>query len=145
MPRSNRWRDDAGNASLEFVSAGVLLLVPLVYLVVALSAIQAAAFAAEGAARQATRAYVLSTTVESGTEAVTRAVEFALADHDVEPDSVDVRITCTPTACLTPRGYVTVTVDLVVRLPLVPTIGSLAEVPIRAASTQQVSRFFGTG
>lgn len=145
MRRSNRWTDDAGNASLEFVTAGVLLLVPLVYLVVAVAAIQAAAFAAEGAARQAARAYVLSDSGEAGTQAVTRAVEFALADHDVEPTSVRADITCSPTPCHTPQGYVTVTVDLVVRLPLVPTIGSLAEVPIRAASTQQVSRFWGTG
>lgn len=145
MPHSSRWRDDAGNASLEFVTAGVLLLVPLVYLVVALSVIQAAAFAAEGAARQGARAYALSATAESGTEAVTRAVEFALADHDVEPTAVDVNITCNPTVCHTPQGFVTVSVNLVVRLPLIPAIGSLAEVPIQAASTQQVSRFWATG
>lgn len=144
MPRSNPWADDAGDASLEFVTAGVLLLVPLVYLVVALSVIQAAAFAAEGAARQGARAYVLS---DTGEQAVTRAVEFALADHSVDAASVNVEIACSPapTACHTPQGYVTVTVDLVVRLPLVPAIGSLAEVPIQAASTQQVSRFWGTG
>lgn len=58
MRRSRRWvellrrlaADDSGSASLEFVTVGLLLLVPTVYLVVALSALESASFGVEGAA-----------------------------------------------------------------------------------------------
>jgi hypothetical protein len=47
MQSSRRWTDrvvaDDGSASLEFITAGLLLLVPLVYLVLTLSALQTAA------------------------------------------------------------------------------------------------------
>ena len=64
MPRSRRWIEaEDGSASLEFITAGMLLLLPLVYLVLTMAAIQAGAFAVEGAARQAARVYVQSGTV----------------------------------------------------------------------------------
>ena len=50
----------SGSASLEFITVGVLLLVPTVYLVLALSALESASFGVEGAARQATRVFVQS-------------------------------------------------------------------------------------
>ena len=47
MPRSRRSTDlltgERGSASLEFLTVGMILLVPLVYLVLAVAAIQAAA------------------------------------------------------------------------------------------------------
>jgi len=64
MPPSRRWtdrvravvRDDSGSASLEFVTVGLsAAAVPIVYLVLALSALESASFGVEGAARQATR------------------------------------------------------------------------------------------
>jgi hypothetical protein len=61
------WRDDTGTASLEFITAGLVLLVPLVYLVLTMSAIQGGALAVEGASRQAARVFVASSTVEEGT------------------------------------------------------------------------------
>ena len=148
MPRSNRMSSDAGTASLEFIVAGVLLLVPLVYLVLTIGEIQAAALAAEGGARQAARLFVLAPTADDGRAVVETAVEFALADHGVDASSIDVRITCTPVLaeCHTPRGFVTVAVALEVPLPLVPPMfgGELA-VPIGASTTQQVSRFWSAG
>ncbi|RII97030.1 hypothetical protein DZF97_17400, partial [Clavibacter nebraskensis] len=62
----NAWADDRGSAVLEFITAGVLLLVPLVYLVLAMSAIQGAALGTEGAARQAARVYVRADDDASG-------------------------------------------------------------------------------
>jgi hypothetical protein len=145
MPRLNQLSSDAGTASLEFIVAGVLLLVPLVYLVLTIAQIQAAALAAEGGARQAARLFVLAPTAEDGRAAVETAVEFALADHGVDASSIDVRITCTPVPaeCHTPRGFVTVAVALEVPLPLLPPVfgGELA-VPLEASTTQQVSRFW---
>jgi len=150
MRRSNRLSSEVGTASLEFIVAGVLLLVPLVYLVVALSVIQSAALAVEGAARQAARVFVVAPTAEEGRASVETAVEFALADHGVDPSAVLVDITCAPhpDACHTRRGFVTVTVGVEVPLPLVPSaLGGTfpVAVPVEARTTQQVSRFWGAG
>ncbi|MDQ1574531.1 MAG: hypothetical protein QOH44_2090, partial [Actinomycetota bacterium] len=40
--------DDGGSAALEFITAGLLLLVPLVYLILAMAAIQGGALSVEG-------------------------------------------------------------------------------------------------
>ncbi len=148
MLRSSRPPSDAGTASLEFIVAGLLLLVPLVYLVLTIGQIQAAALAAEGGARQAARLFVLASTADDGRAAVETAVEFALADHGVDASSVDVRITCipVPAECHTPRGFVTVAVALELPLPLLPPMfGGELSVPIHASTTQQVSRFWRAG
>ncbi|MCU1580194.1 MAG: hypothetical protein JWP19_2398 [Rhodoglobus sp.] len=150
MRRSKRWTDDGGSASLEFVTAGMILLIPLVYLVLTMAAIQAGAMAAEGAARQAARVFVQSGNLASAQASAARAVEFALTDHGVDPDSATIAVTCRPNpgACLTRRGFVTVAVDFSVPLPLAPTVltgGFPLSIPVHATATQQVSRFWGSG
>jgi hypothetical protein len=156
MPRSRLWtelaergRDDEGSASLEFITAGMILLLPLVYLVLTLSSVQAGSFAVEGAARQAARVFVQSPTVGSAAAGANRAIEFALADYGLEPDDFAVVISCSPnpSACLTRQGFVTVSVTTSVSLPLVPDVLDLNQplsVPLSATATQQVSRFWGS-
>ncbi len=51
---------DEGSAVVEFVGLVVVLLVPLVYLVLVVGRLEAATFAAEGAAREAARVFVAS-------------------------------------------------------------------------------------
>ena len=150
MLRSRRWTDDDGSASLEFVTAGMILLVPIVYLVLTMSAIQAGALAVEGAARQAVRVFVQAEDAGSAQAAAIRAVEFALADHGIESSAASVAVTCSPRpgACLTRQGFVTVTVSVAVPLPLAPPAlqGSFPlGIPLGATATQQVSRFWGSG
>lgn len=150
MRRSKPWADDTGSASLEFVTAGMILLVPLVYLVLTMSAIQAGAFAAEGGARQAARVFVQSSSLAPAQSGARRAVEFALADYGIDPDTVSIRVDCSPKpqTCLTRQGFVTVSIDLSVPLPLLPPIltGDFPlAVPLHATATQQVSRFWGFG
>ena len=138
--------DDEGSASLEFITAGLLLLLPLVYLVLTLSAIQAGAFAVEGAARQAARVYVQGENAAAADAAAARAIEFALADYGLESAPVDVSVSCTESPCLTRRGFVTVTVATSVPLPLVPpvlTLDTPLSIPVSSTATQQVSRFWG--
>lgn len=150
MPRSKSWTDETGSAALEFVTLGMVLLVPMVYLVLTMAAIQGGALAAEGAARQAARVYVESGTPSEAQAAALRALEVALADHGIESPDAALSISCTPRpdACLTRRGLVTVTVDLTVPLPLVPaalTGDFPLAVPLSATATQQVSRFWSGG
>ena len=149
MQRSRRWTDDDGSASLEFITAGLVLLLPLVYLVLTMSSIQAGAFAVEGAARQAARVYVQSPNVAAANAAASRAVEFALADYGLDADAVTVSVSCrpSPSQCLQRRGFVTVVVTTTVTLPLVPPVLDLdvpLSVPISSTATQQVSRFWGS-
>ena len=83
MRRSNPSRE-AGSAAVEVLVLGVLLLVPLVYLVLTLAVLQGAAFAAEGAARQAARSIALAADDRSGRAAADDAVAVALADWRVD-------------------------------------------------------------
>ena len=69
---------DEGSAAVEFLVVGVLLLVPIAYLVLTLGRVQAATFAAESGAREASR--VLATTADGETLAETSVV-LALADQ----------------------------------------------------------------
>ena len=145
---AKRWRRaDAGSASLEFVAAGLILLLPIVYLVLALASIQAGAFAAEAAARQAARLFVQAQTLEAAQEVADRAIQFALADYGVDEDDASVEITCVPAACLEPGSIVTVVVTVSVPLPLVPAVlqGDFPlQVTLEGVAAQRVSRF-GTG
>lgn len=141
---------ETGSASLEFITAGLVLLVPLVYLVLALAALQGGAMAVEGAARQAARVYVQAPDEGEASERALRAVHVGLADYGIAADAASVRIDCAPDphGCLTRQGVVVVTVRILVPLPLVPdllALRSAAVIPIEATATQTVSRFWGAG
>jgi Flp pilus assembly protein TadG len=150
MRPSRRWAEnDDGSASLEFITAGFVLLLPLVYLVLTMSSIQAGAFAVEGASRQAARVFVQADTIAEANAAASRAVEFALADYGLDTEGVTVTVTCRPNPadCLQRRGFVTVVVSTSVALPLVPPVLDLdvpLSIPVESSATQQVSRFAGS-
>ena len=140
--------EERGSASLEFIVTGLILLVPLVYLVLAVSAVQGASLAVEGAARQASRVFVQAGSTAEASAAAARAVEVTLADYGLDASDATVSIACRPdpTACLTRRGFVTVSVQVTVPLPLVPPVLDVAVpagVPIQSVATEQVSRFAG--
>lgn len=140
--------DDTGSASIEFLSVGVLLLLPLVYLVLALGQIQHAVLGVEGAARHAARAIAQAESHDAGLAAADRALLVAVADAGLAPDAVRVSIVCAPDpeACGTPRGTVTVQLDATVPLPLAPPFLALdvgVGVPVSARAVQPVSAFGG--
>lgn len=141
--------DDRGSAALEFITAGFLLLIPLVYLVLAMAALQGGALSVEGASRQAARVFVQAPTVAAGRARANTAVDFALDDFGLPHSVAKMTITCrpTPAKCLTRRGFVTVTVVAAVALPLVPsalTVKTPLAVRMSATATEQVSRFWGS-
>jgi hypothetical protein len=156
MRRSKRWSerlvarlaDEDGSASLEFITVGLLLLVPIVYLVLALSALESASFGVEGAARQATRVFVQSESEGAAESAARTAIQVTLADYGLDASDSKVAISCRPNPadCLTRRGYVTVTITTTVPLPLMPPVLQLqlpAGIPVQSVATEQVSRFWG--
>jgi len=160
MLRSRRWadllhrviraaRDERGSASLEFVTVGLFLLVPIVYLVLALSALESASFGVEGAVRQAARVFVQSESEGAAESAARTAIQVTLADYGLEARDAKVAVSCRPDPadCLTRRGYVTVTVSTTVPLPLMPAVLQLhlpAGMPVQSVATEQVSRFWGS-
>jgi hypothetical protein len=163
MPRSKRWSERAavrrrctealratvaerGSASLEFLTVGFILLVPLVYLVLALAAIQAGALGVEGAARQAARVAVTATAEAESDAAVARAVQVALADYGIDAAAASVTVHCDRADCSEAGARLTVSVAAHVKLPLVPdflALSAVGSVPVEATATQTVSRFAG--
>lgn len=143
-----RLADDAGTASLEFLTVGVLLLVPLVYLVLTLGQIQHAVLGLEGGARHAARTIAQADSHDAGMAAAERAIQVAMVDAGLEPGAARVIVTCSPSpsACDTPRGTVSVQIDAAVALPLAPPVLELdvgLGVPVSAVATQPVSAFRG--
>jgi hypothetical protein len=140
---------DDGSAVVEFVGLGVLMLVPLIYLVLALGRIQAAAFAADAAARAAARVVVLADSDAAGLARAADAVRLAALDQgfDVDPGQA-VAVTCSHRPCLTPGSRVDVVVELEVVLPGVPgAVDRLvpAHVTVRSASSAVVDPFRAAG
>lgn len=108
---------DDGSAIVEFLGVGLLLLVPLVYLIVVLAALQGASFAVEAAARDVARVFVTSATNAQGETDAWTAAAITLGDHGLAP--ADLRIEC-PGPCLDPGTVVQVHVAVTVPLPWVP-------------------------
>lgn len=143
-----RATDDAGSAVVEFVTLGVLLLVPVVYLVLTLGRVQAGVFAAEGAAREAARAFTTADDEASGRARAQAAVLLAFHDQgfdDANPETA-LSIRCDADPCHTPQARVRVTVALDVVLPGVPRFVDAVvptRVPVRADALAVVDRFRG--
>nr|WP_227581140.1 pilus assembly protein [Cellulomonas xiejunii] len=136
---------DAGSALVEFLGISLVLLVPIVYLVLVLGRIQAATFAAEGAAREAARVYVAADDAEQGTLRAVTAVGIALVDQGFVDDPADALVVrCSADPCLTPGAEVAATVQVRVPLPFVPTfVGDVVplEVPVTAERVAPVDTF----
>lgn len=83
-------------------------------------------------------------------QASARAALFALADFGIPEDAASLDYNCRPDPqnCLTRSGTVTVTVRVLIALPLLPSflgLDAATSLPFEAAATQTVSRFWGSG
>lgn len=107
---------------LEVLVLGVGLLVPLLYGVVSVMAVQSASYAATAAAREAARSYVGAATSAQGAVRARTAARLVLADAGIA--AVAPRVQCVGGACLTPGSRVDVSVVVAVPLPLLggPTV-----------------------
>jgi Flp pilus assembly protein TadG len=117
-----RRRDEHGSAVVEFSWLAILLMVPLVYVMLAVFDVQRASYGATAATRAAGRAFVIVPDGMTEDDARARAFEaaqLAMKDQGMELSPGQLSITCNP-ACLQPGSTVTVTLDTEVRLPLIP-------------------------
>lgn len=128
-------RDQDGTAIVEFAWLALLLMVPLLYIVLAVFEAQGTAYAASAAARSAGRAFVEGSDLADARRRAEVAAATVFADQGVD-GGFDLRITCRPhpDECLSPGSVVTTEVRATARLPLVPDVlgGSAPGVAIRA-------------
>ena len=119
---SLRSRTERGTALVEVTWLSILLLVPLLYIVLAVFEVQRSAFAVTTAARSAGRAYVMAPDEASAAERAEAAAAVALEDQGLELGRSDLVLTCRPdpTNCLAPGSVIDVDVSYPVRLPLIP-------------------------
>ncbi|MFG6502486.1 TadE family protein [Microbacterium sp. P05] len=146
--RSGRALDDAGSAAIEFIFVGLILLVPIVYLVITLGAVQHQALGAESGARHIARAVAASEDAADADLRAQQVMAAVAAEYDFDPGASAVEVTCTgmTSGCPQAGATVVVTVRTDVALPLVPPIlglDHLARIPVEATAVQKVSRFWG--
>ena len=137
---------ERGSAIVEFVFLAVLLMVPLFYLVMTLSRIQAGAYAASTAAREAGRAFVTATDAAVAEQRAQAAARIAFEDQGFGEGETQLALTCDGTPCLRPDGRIELSTTVTVPLPLIPSFARGAvplEVPVSASHVAVVDRFRG--
>lgn len=145
-PGSSLASDEGGSAALEFILVGLVLLVPIVYLVIALGAIQGQALGVETGARQLARTIASAPDTETADARASRVRDAIVSEYGLDPGALDIDVSCSRAVCPEPGAILTVTVRTEVPLPLVPAIlglDDLARVPVEASSAQKISRFWG--
>jgi hypothetical protein len=134
---------DEGRAILEFIFLGILLLLPLTYLVLTAARLQAASFSASLAGREAGRAFVTARSDDEGFARARAAASLAFTDFAFDRGA-EVAVSCDGSPCLRPEGSVTATATIAVALPLVPDFIAAhvpASVTISSTHVASVDRF----
>jgi Flp pilus assembly protein TadG len=114
--------DDCGNAMIEFVFLAVLLMIPLVYVLLSVFAVQRVAYAANAATREAGRAFATADSDAAGYDRAYAAAAVALADHGLTLSQGQPAIACSTRPCLTPGARIDVTLDTEIPLPFLPRV-----------------------
>ena len=103
---------------VEFVVVAVLMLVPLVYVVTGVAAVQRTSFAASTAVREAGRAFVTADSPEQARTRARAAALLALDDHGLALPPSALHLTCLDGPCLSPGSRVQVSLALVAPPPV---------------------------
>lgn len=129
MPRL-RDRGDQGSAIVEFVFVALLVLIPLVYLIVAVASVQRSRVAVTNAARDVGRAVAMTTSVSDAAGRAEAALRIALANQGLSATDVELKYVAAGASCesgavqpvLEPGSEFTVCVVRRQILPAVPTV-----------------------
>ena len=147
----HRWNESAdspetGRASLEFLVAAVVLLIPVMFLGMSLSSIHNATLAAETAARNAARVFVTETSLSVAAQRAETAVRVALANHGIQ-DIKELSRKCSVPACLSPGSVVIIRVGVTAPLissDFLPGFLGQPSVEVFGEASSVVSIFGGT-
>jgi hypothetical protein len=138
---------EAGNAVLEFVVLAVLLLVPLVYLMLAVLRVQGTAYGIAEATREAGRAFV---SADASSDPYAQACTAAtIAMRNQVTDTFDCRSrlsiscvgACSPTSA--PGDTIRVEIDVPVALPMLPAsvFGNSTAISLKSVHDEVVDEF----
>lgn len=140
---------ERGSAAIELIWLGLLLLVPLVWIVVSVFEVQRGSFGVTAAARAAGRAYALAPDHATGQRRAEAVARQALADQGLADAPLRLRITCTPYPrdCHAGTSVITVRIESGVALPLLPDAlgGGQQRFSLDATHTVPVGRYRETG
>lgn len=122
MRRGIRRSDERGTALVELTWLGLLLLVPMLWILLSVFEVQQGALGVSTAARSAGRAYALAPNDVVGQARAEAAVRLALDDQGLAGEPFTLRVTCEPVPadCHTGTSVITVRVATQVRIPLLP-------------------------
>lgn len=142
--------DDEGSAALEFIAVGVILLVPLVYLIIALGAIQEQTLGVEAAARHTVRAIALAPDAATAAARSEQVLSSVVEQYGIDDGTLEVSMVCPGADGECPRAGATVmlTITASVSLPLIPAVFGLqdaASITVQGTAAQKVSRTWATG
>jgi hypothetical protein len=140
---------DAGNALLEFVVLAAFLMVPLIYIILAVAQVQGSAYGATEATREAGRAYIGAATSADAARQACTAATVALRNAVATPFDCarQLHMSCVSSggcsAGLIPGETIRVEIDLTVGLPFLPTsvFGHSLRVPVHAVHDEIVDPY----
>ncbi|CAN5496006.1 hypothetical protein BH23ACT6_BH23ACT6_21220 [soil metagenome] len=138
------WRSERGSMLIEVTFLMVLILLPLFYLVGTVGRLQAGAYAASAAAREAGRAYVTSPDEVSGPGRSLAAAQLVFGAHGFTSGEGSVSVSCASSPCLTPGSAIEANSTVHVPLPLIPSFMSGAvptSVTMTGRHTEPVDEF----
>ncbi|WP_068401555.1 pilus assembly protein TadE [Kribbia dieselivorans] len=122
-----------GSVVVEFVFLGLLLLIPLTYLVLMFARLQAGTYAVTHAARESGRVFIAASS-PSAEGAARAAAELAFEDQGFGGQGT-LTISCASLPCLQPQNRITTTARVHVPLPFIPAVARDViplEVPVSA-------------
>ncbi len=140
-----RRRSEDGSAVVEVVWLGILLLVPLLWVVLSVFEVQRGAFAVTSAARSAARAYALAGTDAAGQAQARAAIRQALDDQGGDDRDFRFTVSCEG-PCHEAGSVITVRVWHGVDLPLLPAVlgGEAPSFRLDSAHTVPIGQFRDT-
>ncbi len=122
MTVARRRRGERGSALVEFCWVGLILFIPITWVVLTVFEVQQGAFALNGAARAAARAYALAPDDATGMARAQAVVDQTLLDQGGEGQEGAVKVTCRPFPdnCHAGTSLITITIQSGVALPFLP-------------------------
>ena len=144
---SHARREESGSAVVEFIVLGVVLLIPLVYLVMFMARIQPGHRDRRGPREGRPR--LRHRFSPSGAAAPARAqaaADLAFDDQGFAGRGT-IAVSCDGSPCLRPEGRISATARVIVPLPLIPAFARQViplEVPVSATHVSTVDRFRGS-
>ena len=136
-------RTESGSALVELTWLGILLLVPMLWIVLAVFEVQRGAFGVSASARSAGRAFVLAPDDVTGRQQARTAAKLALADQGLQDAGWQLEVTCGHRPdCHAGGAVITVTVRTKVTVPFVPDfMGGVATFALEAEHTVPIGQY----